>query len=110
MGSPLLTPREAAAQLRVSLDTLEGFVADGALAFVDVSRGRKRPRRKFDQCDIDAFIESRRQRTNRCTSTRTTSRNTGRRKSGSKVSVVVDLQDARLAERQKRLLERSKRI
>jgi hypothetical protein len=98
---PLLNPPETANRLGVSLDTLDGIVRDGALAFVNVGRGEKRPRRMFDEHDVDAFIETRKQR---CTSTKTASRNSSKRKSGSRGDNIVALQDAQIADRRKRLL------
>jgi excisionase family DNA binding protein len=97
----LLNPHEAANRLGVSVDTLDGIVRDGALAFVNVGRGEKRPRRMFDEHDVDAFIETRKQR---CTSTKTASRNSSKRKSGSRGDNIVALHDARIADRRKRLL------
>ena len=101
---PLMNPRETAQLLHVSADTLEGLVKDGDLPFVNVSRGKKRPRRMFDEADIEAFIEKRKQRGIGCIYTRRESRNSFRRKSGSTGSNIVDLHDARIAERRKRLL------
>jgi excisionase family DNA binding protein len=104
MKKSLLSPRQTAQRLHVSCDTLDGLVQDGELPFVNVGRGKKRPRRMFEETVIDAFIERRTQRTKACTSTKSASRDTGRSKSGSRGSNVVDLLDVRIAERRKLLL------
>ncbi len=56
--TPLLTGQEAAALLRCSLKTLRGHVASGALRYVIIGHGKRRPRRMFMQSDIEAFLES----------------------------------------------------
>jgi hypothetical protein len=48
--------------LQVSLTTLRGYVRDGALAFVNKSRGTVRPRMAFDPADIEEFLRSRKRR------------------------------------------------
>jgi hypothetical protein len=57
--TPLLTPRAAAAFLAVSIDTLNAIVARGDLPFVEVGAGDKRPRRRFDPADIEAYVGER---------------------------------------------------
>src|ERR1700722_11300357 len=104
MKKSLLSPQQAAQRLHVSGDTLDGLVQDGELPFVNVGRGKKRPRRMFEEAVIDAFIERRTQRGKGCISTKSAGRNTGRRKSGSRGNNIVDLLDVRIAERRKRLL------
>jgi hypothetical protein len=54
----LLTPREAAARLRCSGKTLFGHVASGALRYVAVGQGRKRPRKMFTDSDLNEFISN----------------------------------------------------
>ena len=51
---PVLTKREAAASLRVSVRTLERLIASGAFSSVKLARGVSRVRR----IDLDAYIES----------------------------------------------------
>jgi hypothetical protein len=58
----LLSPTEAAAELKITLKTLRGHVADGSIAFVITGRGKKRPRYAFAKVDLDAFEEARRRR------------------------------------------------
>src|SRR5262245_38763671 len=52
----LRTPAEAARKLRCSIKTLFAHVASGALRYVDIGRGTKRPHRMFTDADLDAFI------------------------------------------------------
>src|SRR5258706_14785335 len=67
-GLQLLTPREAADSLRVSLTTLQGYVVDGDLHYINVSRGKKRARRRFSMLDIERFKEDRKTRVSSCPS------------------------------------------
>tara|TARA_R110000850_G_scaffold22995_6_gene67631 strand:+ start:984 stop:1343 length:360 start_codon:yes stop_codon:yes gene_type:complete len=57
--NPLLTPARAAAFLSISIDTLNAIVARGDLPFVEVGAGDKRPRRRFDPADIEAYVGER---------------------------------------------------
>jgi Helix-turn-helix domain len=52
----LRTPAEAARKLRCSDKTLRGHVASGALRYVNVGHGKKRPHRMFADADLDDFI------------------------------------------------------
>jgi excisionase family DNA binding protein len=58
--SELLTPKEAAAYLRVSVSVLFDHCRDGLLAWIRIGGSDDRPRRRFERADLDAFIESRR--------------------------------------------------
>lgn len=53
----LLTTKEAAAELSISVRQLQSFVSDGLIPYVNISR--KGTFRRFDPADIAAFIESR---------------------------------------------------
>jgi excisionase family DNA binding protein len=57
--TPLLTPADAAAFLSVSVDTLNAIVARGDLPFVPIGAGDKRPRRRFDRADLEAYVGER---------------------------------------------------
>ena len=59
---PLLTPKEAAARLAITLEQLTALVFDGEIAYIAIGRGQKRPRRRFTEADIEEFIERRRRR------------------------------------------------
>src|SRR6516164_3532619 len=69
----LRTPAEAARKLRCSVKTLFGHVASGALRYVAIGHGTKRPRKRFADADLDAFIESQTRKDVPCPSTRTES-------------------------------------
>ena len=47
---------EAAAKLRCSIKTLNGHVESGALRYVVIGHGTKRPRRMFTDADLNEFI------------------------------------------------------
>lgn len=93
----LLTPKEAAARLAITVDHLAGLVADGEIAYIFVGRGEKRPRRRFAEEDLDAFIERRRRREVSPPSIPKS------RRTNSMVVGFSALRNARLAERQKSL-------
>jgi hypothetical protein len=52
----LKPPAQAAARLGCSIKTLNGHIATGALGYVIIGHGRKRPRKMFTDADLDAFI------------------------------------------------------
>ena len=52
----LLTASEAAVKLRCSIKTFNGYVAAGALKYVTIGHGTKRPRKMFTDADLDEFI------------------------------------------------------
>jgi hypothetical protein len=52
----LRTSSEAAARLCCSIKTLNGYVAAGAIGYVIIGHGTKRPRKMFTDADINAFI------------------------------------------------------
>lgn len=58
----LLTPKEAATELRSTVKQVWGLIHDGELGYVDVGRGTRRPRMMIDRRDLDAFIEKRKRR------------------------------------------------
>jgi hypothetical protein len=55
----LLTPAEAAAQLSITIEQLLAHVDDGSLRYINVGRGKKRPRYAFKLADLDAFTIAR---------------------------------------------------
>jgi hypothetical protein len=73
----LRTPAEAAARLGCSIKTLTGYVEAGALRYVALGHGRKRPRKMFTDADLTAFIESQTRKDVPCQSTRPVARHTG---------------------------------
>src|SRR5262245_1416277 len=60
MSNSLLSTREAAEKLGMSLKTLRGHVQDGAIRYIVTGRGKKRPGIAFDPADLEAFTEQRR--------------------------------------------------
>jgi excisionase family DNA binding protein len=88
--SALLTPAEAARDLKISVRTLRGHVDDGAIRYIIVGRGKKRPRIAFAPADIEEFERQRRRRkakieTKPCRSIGRKARHTGITTSGSNV-------------------------
>src|SRR5262252_4531956 len=67
----LLTPAEAARKLRCSVKTLRAHVAAGDLRYVTIGQGKKRPRIRFTDADLDEFIANRTRKDAPCPSTRT---------------------------------------
>jgi excisionase family DNA binding protein len=43
MSPRIISPREAAAALGISIKTLRGHVKDGTIRYIAIGRGRKRP-------------------------------------------------------------------
>lgn len=81
----LRTASEAAAKLGCSVKTLNGHVAVGALNYVIIGHGRKRPRKMFSDADLDAFIEAQTRKDVPCPSFAIRARHTGASTSKSKV-------------------------
>jgi hypothetical protein len=57
-----LTPQETALRLNITTDQLAAFTADGEISYINVGRGKKRPRRRYTEQDIQEFLERRRRR------------------------------------------------
>src|SRR5262245_27418275 len=58
----LLTPKETARRLRITEEQLAALTADGEISYINVGRGKKRPRRRYTEQDIQEFLERRRRR------------------------------------------------
>src|SRR6202043_2597920 len=71
MINPLHSPKDAARALGVSVKTLNGFVRDGEIRYIDVGRGKKKIRRMFTDEDMDEFKERRARREVPCQYTST---------------------------------------
>jgi Helix-turn-helix domain len=56
----LYTAKDTAAILDITEAQLLEFVRHGELSYIDVGRGRLKPRRRFQQDDIDKFLAARR--------------------------------------------------
>jgi excisionase family DNA binding protein len=62
--------KQAARKLGISEDQTRGLIEDGELQFIDLGRGKKRPRMRFTEADLDDLIERRRRKNTPCLSTR----------------------------------------
>ena len=99
----LKTPKQAAERLQISVEQLIGFVRDGELRYVNLGRGKKRPRRMFTDDDLEELIERRkRKEATGCLSTDQPSRRTGNSTSKSEVIAFTARPSARSAEKPKR--------
>jgi hypothetical protein len=67
----LRTPAEAARKLHCSVKTLNGHVASGALKYVAIGHGKRRPRRMFTDPDLNEFIANQTRKDVPCPSTKT---------------------------------------
>jgi excisionase family DNA binding protein len=52
----LLTPREAAAELKISVKSLRALVSAGALRYVQIGLSKRRPRKMFTPGDLETFV------------------------------------------------------
>jgi excisionase family DNA binding protein len=93
----LLTIDEAAAYLHITDEQLGSFVKQGAIQYVNVGRGKLRPRIRFTSSDLDAFIERRRQQEAPCLSTESRTARSSISTSSSNVIGFTALRNARLA-------------
>jgi hypothetical protein len=81
----LLTSAQVAAKLGCSIKTLNGHVASGALRYVAIGHGTKRPRKMFTDSDLDAFIANQTRKDSPCPSSAIRARHIGASTSSSKV-------------------------
>jgi excisionase family DNA binding protein len=97
MSTSLLTPQEAARRLNITEDQLSAFAQDGEIAYINVGRGKKWPRRRYEEDDIRDFLERRRRREAACLSTGTSARHTTNSISSTTVIGFMAQRSARLA-------------
>ena len=95
MSNSLRSPKKVADRLGVSIKTLNGFVRNGELRYINVGNGTKKMRRKFTDEDIQEFIERRARRDVPCRSTSTRTARSTTTTSNSKVIGFTALRDAR---------------
>src|SRR5262249_40541801 len=62
MCMALMSPRDAAARLLISVKTLIGHVHDGSIRYVNVGRSDRRPRYAFSDSDLSEFEANRSRR------------------------------------------------
>jgi hypothetical protein len=99
----LLTASEAAVKLRCSIKTLNGYVAAGALKYVPIGHGKKRPRKMFTDADLDQFIAAQtRKDVPACPSSARSARRTGITTSNGEVIGFTARRNARLGVKRKR--------
>jgi hypothetical protein len=98
----LRTAREAAAKLGCSIKTLNAHIREGALRYVVIGRGMKRPRRMFTDADLDAFIEAQTRKDSPCPSDATHGRHSGNTTSKSEVIAFSEAQRRRPGAKRKR--------
>lgn len=55
----LLSPKEVAERLAISERQLRSLTREGAISYINVGLGSKRPAMRYDPADVEAFIESR---------------------------------------------------
>ena len=91
----LHTASEAAAKVRCSVKTLNGYVAAGALKYVTIGHGAKRPRKMFTDADLDEFVTSQTRKDSPCPSDATRARRSGNTISKSEVVAFSEVQRRR---------------
>ncbi|QBP23787.1 DNA-binding protein [Bradyrhizobium diazoefficiens] len=101
MSPHLRSPQSAAERLGVSVKTLNGYVRDGELRYINVGRGSKKQRRKFTDEDLDELIERRARRDVPCQSISTKTARSTISTSSTKVFAFTALRDARAGARPK---------
>jgi hypothetical protein len=72
----LRTKAEAAAKLGCSIKTLNAHVDAGELRYVVIGHGKKRPRMRFADADLDEFIANQTRKDTPCPSTASRARHT----------------------------------
>ena len=96
----LLDGKEAAKRLKITEDQLAALVQDGEISYINVGRGKKRPRRRYAEEDLQELIERRRRRET-CLSGNPKTRRTTGSTSGSAVIGFTALRNARLAKKRR---------
>jgi excisionase family DNA binding protein len=97
----LLTPEQAATRLNITEDHLRALVGEGVIGYINVGLGKKRPRRRFTEADIDDFIERRRERDTPCQSIEISARRTTSTTSGTTAFGFMAARNARRDETRK---------
>jgi hypothetical protein len=98
----LKTAAQAAARLGCSIKTLDGYVRAGAIGYVIIGHGKKRPRRMFTDADLNAFIQAQTRKESSCPSTRTSVRRSGNLTSGGEVIAFTGVPRPRPGGKRKR--------
>jgi hypothetical protein len=99
----LRTLQEGAARLGCSIRTLRGHIASGALRYVVIGHGKKRPRKMLADADLDQFIANQTRRDSpACLSIAPRARHTGISTSKSEVIGFTARRNARRAAKPKK--------
>src|ERR1700727_2208023 len=98
MSLDLMDGKEAARRLNITEDQLCALVQDGEISYINVGRGKKRPRRRYTEEDLQELIERRRRR-EACLSGNPETRRSTVSTSGSAVIGFTALRNARLAKK-----------
>ena len=96
----LLNRKQAAKKLDISEDQVTGLVLDGELSYINVGRGRKRPRMRFAEEDLEELIARRRRREAYLSTSPKSHRSTSTT-SGSEVIGFTARRNAKLAKKPK---------
>jgi hypothetical protein len=93
----LMTLREAAGRLKSTADQVIGLVNDGKLTYINIGRGKIKPRYRFADSDINEFEDQQRVREEprRCLSIKEKARRTTNSIAGSKVIGLEELRKQR---------------
>jgi hypothetical protein len=95
----LVSPRTAAAELKMSVATLTGHAKDGEIRYISVGRGKKNVRRMYRRSDIEEFKQRRARRDAPCLSISQQSRRTTTMTSKLVGSGFMARRNAQLAEK-----------
>src|SRR6516164_5196596 len=98
----LKTAAQAAAKLNCSIKTLNGHVASGALRYVAIGHGTKRPRKMFTDADINSFVANQTRKDVPCPSTASHARRIGTSIFGGEVIAFTALRKRRRDAKPKR--------
>jgi hypothetical protein len=98
----LRTLHEGAARLGCSVRTLRGHIASGALRYVVIGHGKKRPRKMLTDADIDQFIANQTRKDSPCPSVATPARRSGATTFKSEVIAFTAQRSARLGVKPKK--------
>jgi excisionase family DNA binding protein len=93
--------KRAARKLGISEDQTRGLIEDGELQFINLGRGKKRPRMRFTDADLDELIERRRGKITPCLSTNRRNHRIGNSTSKPEVIGFMAQRNARLAKTQR---------
>jgi excisionase family DNA binding protein len=94
----LMDGKEAAKWLKITEDQLAALVHDGEISYINTGRGKKRPRRRFAEEDLEEF-KARRRRREVCLSGNPKTRRSTDMTSGSAVIGFTAQRNARLAKK-----------